>query len=56
MGWLDIGAGAAMAQPLDTGGATCWRVASFTAPATLQQGARSSAASLSSPLLAQQAS
>jgi len=57
-GWLNIGAGAgtAMAEPLDTGGATCWRDASFAAPTTLQQGARSSAASLASPLLAQQAS
>src|SRR5207248_5735742 len=56
-GWLDSGtaAGTAMAEPLDTGGATCWRDASFTAT-TLQQGARSSAASLASPLLAQQAS
>jgi len=45
-----------MAEPLDARGATCWRVASFTAPMTLQQGARWRAPSLSSPLLAQQAS
>src|SRR5437016_14508609 len=57
-GWLDTGAamGMARAAPLDGRGATCWRVASFTAPATLQQGARWSAASPSSPLFAQQAS
>src|SRR3984893_10178647 len=56
--WLNTGAaaGMAMAEPLDARGATCSRVASFTAPTTLQQGARSSAVPLSSPLLAQQAS
>jgi len=55
---LDIGAaaGTTMAEPLDVRGMTCSRVASFTATATLQQGARSSAASLSSLPFAQQVS
>jgi hypothetical protein len=54
-GWPNS-AGTAVVQSLDPrGGRTCSRAATFTATATLQQGACSSAVALSSPLLVQHA-